>query len=75
MQSSDYLELINGYKTPLSRKEALFQAIFLIKKGYYESAHIIIDSYQLKKGELLFFNLNDFEYTNYENYLNNKRPN
>ncbi len=50
------MELINGYKAPLGRKEAIFQAIYLIQKECYESALMIINSYNIQRGgELSFF--------------------
>ncbi len=69
MKSSEYLELINGYKKSLNRKEALFQAIYLIKKDSLDSAIKIIDSYELKIGEFLSANLDEKSYEKLLNYI------
>jgi len=73
MKNRDYMELINGYKTPLGRKEAIFQAIYLIQKECYESALVIIDSYNIQRGELSFFKLKDEDFTKFTEYFKTKR--
>lgn len=72
MRTKHYIELIHGSASPLSRKEAIFQAIYLIQKECYESALLIINNYNIQKGELSFFNLKDKDLSDFTKYLNNK---
>ena len=72
MKSRDFMELINGFKSPLGRKEAIFQTIYLIQKECYESALVIIDSYEIQRGELSFFNLKDQDFEKFTEYFKRK---
>lgn len=73
MKNRDYMELINGYKAPLSRKDAILQIIYLIEKESYESANLIIESYGIKRGELSFFRLKESNFSKFINYLKNRK--